>query len=1118
MAIRIVRNEAGNCINFYGASNPTYWNSCLSGQVDSTDPNAVNVINDIITAETGVTQYEFFRVPFTEFVDAEGNAFATAQECAAYITEKANVIGLSGEGIDLTGSSVCFSLDDTHTSIMLDNGYSYGVNTIKAEVDTDGTIHIKSELGDITYFFGLTAGNACDVDGTPIAGGLQDIVNYLNELFTVGPFESVVISDPYSTMVADVSGVNATMSEIGNGIDPAGADVYGSTASGSLNGYKSTETIDQAGEYFTFDIRNEGQIGFGLVHSQTSYDDGHYSGNATYANPTTFGTSNSAHYGFQFSHWFHPTPNGSWTNYGANTSYVQGPGWYSANTQFEGRDEWLAGDPIKIKVGIDENGFIAISSLKDDGVTWVMHARTGYPVPDGAEFHLGIKTGDTVSRVYTLPKVHLLEPAAPTMNFRYIESPDGEYQYPLFSSTEEVEYYDTVNGGSGTYHQHVYDDDPTFTTWYMPDNGDTHGATSAPTSAITFEGNPINWTEITSLTNADLVPAPYTTQTIQVNELQSVNIQTQPQDVGYTTTIVDNDGSGLISFAGNISGTAPEVTDNNVNNPSDDYTFTITRTNSYGNSASATLTLQVNNLTAPATAISGFNHHSGSDPLVDSNTMDDGSAIHMNNTLADGKRLIIEQSYVETNILPALQGAGDKYYIGLAVNGHDFATVEDADFDSAIVWEYETASSHSFKFLNNGTVVNNIIVSSLTDAVYDYAIEINGTSAWLIACNVNAINTEPSPADGGSFSHTYESTNLDESAPHTIHMAVVSTQGDFSTSGISQLDTPAAPVSNLTSWNKALDFSGNSERAQQSTSNSDRIPIKMNGSNNQVAAPSAGQTVSSGHPWATAIVFKSDKNSSNQHIWNLGEGAGTTDDNIYLRTDATGKLYFGWGRSGDLCEMLIHPANTGTGWTLTSSNWYGIYIAHNGTRYGADNTTSLMADAFDIRLMGSSNSWATVDGSDTNLSVAADWTITGDGRMNRQFQGDMTIGGRGANRNFHGKVASFVSTTLRVGVAMPTTAEIELMITDPIKWLNDYKVGQTFRLPWQTSNAAFNFAIGDGSSGSSTQVWLMGDGGNDSYSNMIRNRVQPNDQNNAKLNMISMVSNDIQNVTISGLS
>ena len=85
-------------------------------------------------------------------------------------------------------------------------------------------------------------------------------------------------------------------------------------------------------------------------------------------------------------------------------------------------------------------------------------------------------------------------------------------------------------------------------------------------------------------------------------------------------------------------------------------------------------------------------------------------------------------------------------------------------------------------------------------------------------------------------------------------------------------------------------------------------------------------------------------------------------------------------------------------------------------------------------------------------------------------------------------------------------------------WLTSYKVGNAFRLPWQSADAGFNFSLNDGSSAYSTQVWLMGDGTSDSYSNMIRNQVQPSDQNYTKLNLISMVSNDIQNVTIAGLS
>ena len=67
--------------------------------------------------------YEFYQVPFTEFVDADGNAFADAQATADYITQKANVIGNEGAGIDAIGQTICFDLDDTNTSIMLDNGF-----------------------------------------------------------------------------------------------------------------------------------------------------------------------------------------------------------------------------------------------------------------------------------------------------------------------------------------------------------------------------------------------------------------------------------------------------------------------------------------------------------------------------------------------------------------------------------------------------------------------------------------------------------------------------------------------------------------------------------------------------------------------------------------------------------------------------------------------------------------------------------------------------------------------------------------------------------------------------------------------------------------------------------
>jgi hypothetical protein len=138
--------------------------------------------------------------------------------------------------------------------------------------------------------------------------------------------------------------------------------------------------------------------------------------------------------------------------------------------------------------------------------------------------------------------------------------------------------------------------------------------------------------------------------------------------------------------------------------------------------------------------------------------------------------------------------------------------------------------------------------------------------------------------------------------------------------------------------------------------------------------------------------------------------------------------------------------------------------------------------------------------------------------MDRAFVGDLTIGGRGSNRNFHGKIASMVVTTLRRNQTMPTDNEILKMITDPMGWLQNFKQNQPFRYVNQSSDFSTTFNTNTANSSYATQVWLMGDGTNDSFSNGIRNQVNPGDQNYTKIQFNSMASNDIETVTISGLT
>ena len=118
MAIRVTRNETGNCINFVGSTQPAYWNACLSARANANNPDNIDIVNDIISDVQADTVYEFFNVPFTEFADKDGNQFADAAAAVTYINSNANVTGLSTEvGKDMTGVDINFRLDDTSTTV-----------------------------------------------------------------------------------------------------------------------------------------------------------------------------------------------------------------------------------------------------------------------------------------------------------------------------------------------------------------------------------------------------------------------------------------------------------------------------------------------------------------------------------------------------------------------------------------------------------------------------------------------------------------------------------------------------------------------------------------------------------------------------------------------------------------------------------------------------------------------------------------------------------------------------------------------------------------------------------------------------------------------------------------
>jgi len=1078
MSIRIQRNENANAITFVGSSQPAYWNNCLEGEVNETDNTRVNVVNTVRTTDSDNKVFEFFAVPFTEFRTALGTAFSTAQECADYITAQANATAI---GIIEFGATdvVDFQRDATNTTILASTGHSYPVNSIKAVAQADGTITIKENVDDGADLMRFVRRTNVTFGGQTQAQQLTPVVNALNGLFTVTPVgtgaDDRFISNTYTTNSPATTVFGDVTKTISGGQPIA---LKGTNNGSEFNDgfFTSDNPISANGEYFQFD--NSGHdplkkmmIGL-MLTSEVSV--------AALEDNTVTGEDMDLAVRLKPNATYEHSP------YGA----VIENGMFS-NPQRS--DEYRA--------GIDNDGRLFISHYSEQASEWQVIVRSAL-VTANEEYSLVIflkQENAACSYVITGKEIY----SGPVMTYHYIESPDGDFYYPLFTTEAEANQEDINNGGSGTNHSHVFaDETPTQQTWYMPSTGGTHAGSSAPSNTAD-----ITYNVISTGADANYAPAAFTITDLTVDENTAVNYQVAPAGATYTTTV-----SGLpsqLSLSGNnVVGTAAEVAGTNDVTPSVTSTVTVTRTNSFG-STTSDFDITVTNLDAPAPSLSSWTHVTGSGAMVDADTLDDDSVMNYDDTTAQGKRVVFSAAFVEGlfNSMGTTGSSLNAVFIGFVADNANLQAGsaqgfgwQDADMKLGFRLHIESNGSKvvtgggSMTMFGSGTFNRDLVL--FHDAP---------GSGKLISA-VTTAGTGATMATPVFYNTSVNAGVGDEQ----VVIAARETTVDVTDTGIAHYDNPVVS-NNLTDWTKALDFSGSNEHAKQVGPQSSYMPIKMSYTGTTVPAHTTDSNKTSdsldARPWATSIVFKTDGNSSNQHIWNMGAGASTGNDNIYLRTDSFRNLWFQWGREGvgyNECKILS---------SMSTSQWYGVYIAHKGQRYNAsDATAANLAGAFDIRVMSSSDSFASVG---TNKSVVNQWTGTG-ATMDRQIGGDLTIAGRGNNRNFHGKVAATVMTTLKYNEVMPNDAEIKLIITDPKKWISNHKLEEIHRISNAVSQTTWNSYASN--TYGATQVWLMGDGSSDSYANGIRNEVYPSDQSYTKLQLNNMVSNDIETVSIPGLS
>ena len=512
--------------------------------------------------------------------------------------------------------------------------------------------------------------------------------------------------------------------------------------------------------------------------------------------------------------------------------------------------------------------------------------------------------------------------------------------------------------------------------------------------------------------------------------------------------------------------------------------------------------------------------------------------ISLDETLAAGERLVLDNAFF-TDFFAEVKGTSTIFAIGL--KGSNWSNTKEVNSNGAaasgltfagntyIVGVFNNSGTSVSIFpVANGGVGNSMLLNSTSVMNSTCAfVEITGTGDnirigfgrnnlnGISAGNESTVTYDNWGSYKGQSGTAYGSgiNNLDVMMSFWTFNGDAIDGNEIDWTGLTEVSIPATSTI-TTNWDKAIDFSGGNQHLKQVSTNQAVNPIGMGGLGTQVSANSDSSKTSNdtnSRPWATAIVYQVDRHSSQQHIWNFGEGAGNGDDNIYLRLTASGHVYFGWGREGvGYNECKIDDITYSQ-----TSVWFGVYIGYKGARYnGSGATASNLANTFDIRLMSSEDSFASVG---SNLSTSSNWTSTGV-RMDRSLVGDLTIGGRSSNRNFQGKVASTVITTLKRNQTMPTDNEISKMVTDPTAWVQDFKQGQTWRYVNQANDFNSTFNVNSANSSYGTQVWLMGDGINDSFSNGVRNQINNGDQSYTKLQFNSMTSNDIETVTIPGLT
>ena len=298
-------------------------------------------------------------------------------------------------------------------------------------------------------------------------------------------------------------------------------------------------------------------------------------------------------------------------------------------------------------------------------------------------------------------------------------------------------------------------------------------------------------------------------------------------------------------------------------------------------------------------------------------------------------------------------------------------------------------------------------------------------------------------------------TNSDTWATDTFNQMAIS--GEFHTVGSASLINDSLPYTGH--W---AEFDGYSDF------------LLNNGNNHAMFAAR--------HPWAFGGVVRIDSTPNESTIF--GRATGSSSGHIRLGVTNDDKLHFHFGTNYNNLKF------TGSE-TLSTGTDYGFYVDYDGGTTGvASGSTSQYYSRFRIKQVNLTTGAVS--------DVPGSWTSTNYGINSIGNGGSLYIGSSwNGQRDFDGRVYTFGLTTLK-GNETPDDTEIGMFIRNPVQWVNDYKIGETYRSTGGGTTYN-NFQINQNEAANSTQIYLMfsgddiqnaDDGFNSSDHIRVRNYIQ----------------------------